>query len=678
MGVSAVLNLAIISKGNTKMDIKLVANTIRGLSMDGVQAANSGHPGMPMGMADVAAVLWTQYLKHNPENPQWADRDRFILSCGHGSMLIYSLLHLAGYDLPIDELKQFRQWGSKTAGHPEFGHTVGVETTTGPLGQGCTNGVGMAIAEKMLQVRYNTAAQKIVDHYTYVFASEGEFEEGVSHEAFSLAGNHGLGKMIVFYDQNFISIEGDTHITYTDDVRMRMEAYGWQVQEIDGHNTAEISAAIEAAQAETEKPSVIICNTTIGFGSPNKAGGHDCHGAPLGEDEVVLTKKNLGISEEKFFVPQEVRDVFASRLEELKKAEAEWNTTFAAWTAANAELSKDWNAAMNGDIPNLDGKLPVFEAGSSIATRSSSGQVIQSLAKEIPFLVGGSADLAPSNNTYMKGMGDIGKDTFEGRNFHFGVRELGMAGVMNGVQLHGGFRIFGGTFLVFADYVRPAARLAALMGLPVIYVFTHDSFCVGEDGPTHQPIETIASLRMIHNMTVLRPADATEVAEAWKAALNNKNGPTALCLTRQNLPTIDRSVFPSAELVQKGAYTLWQSGEGTPDLLMLATGSEVEITLAAAQKLGEEGKNVRVVSMPSWELFEQQDEAYQESVIPNACNKRISVEAGTSFGWERYVGRCGVKVSKDDFGASAPFKVLLKEFGFTTENVYEKAKTLLG
>ncbi|MCF7847410.1 MAG: transketolase, partial [Kiritimatiellales bacterium] len=365
-------------------------------------------------------------------------------------------------------------------------------------------------------------------------------------------------------------------------------------------------------------------------------------------------------------------------LAELKKAEAEWTATFDAWSAANADLSKAWNAAMSGDLPDLVGKLPAFEAGSSLATRSSSGQVIQALAKEIPFLVGGSADLSPSNNTYMKGLGDIGKDAFEGRNFHFGVRELGMAAIMNGVQLHGGFRIFGGTFLVFADYVRPAARLAALMGLPVIYVFTHDSFCVGEDGPTHQPIETIASLRMIHNMTVLRPADATEVAEAWKAALNNKTGPTALCLTRQNLPTIDRSAFPSAELVQKGAYTLWQSGAGTPDLLMLANGSEVEITLAAAQQLGEEGKNVRVVSMPSWELFEQQDETYRESVIPNTCTKRISVEAGTSFGWERYVGRCGVKISKDDFGASAPFKVLLQEFGFTTENVYEKAKALLG
>ncbi len=659
------------------MNLNLTANTIRGLAMDGVQAANSGHPGMPMGMADVAAVLWTRYLKHNPQDPDWADRDRFVLSAGHGSMLLYSLLHLAGYDLPMEELKQFRQWGSKTAGHPEYGHAPGIETTTGPLGQGCANAVGMAIAEKMLAERFNTASQSVVDHFTYVIASEGEFEEGVSHEVFSLAGNHALGKLVVFYDQNFISIEGDTHVTYTDDVRMRMEAYGWHVQEIDGHNHAEIAAAIEAAQAETGKPSVVICNTTIGFGSPNKAGGHDCHGAPLGEEEVALTKRNLGLPSEKFFVAQEVREIFAARLAELQEANAAWNAVFEAWGAANPALAKAWQAAQAGDIPDLSGKLPEFEAGSSLATRSSSGQVIQALAREIPFLVGGSADLAPSNNTYMKGLGDIGRNAFGGRNFHFGVRELGMAGIMNGVQLHGGFRIFGGTFLVFADYVRPAARLAALMGLPVIYVFTHDSFCVGEDGPTHQPIETCASLRMIHNLTVIRPADATEVAEAWKAALTNQSGPTALLLTRQNLATLDRTVYAPAENLAKGAYTLWQSGEGAPELLMLATGSEVEITLAAAQKLGAEGRNVRVVSMPSWELFEKQTAEYKASVLPDGCARRLSVEAGTSFGWERYVGRCGVKIAKDDFGASAPFKVLLKEFGFTAENVYETAKALL-
>ncbi|NLX26104.1 MAG: transketolase [Lentisphaerae bacterium] len=661
------------------MNLNLVANTIRGLAMDGIQAANSGHPGMPMGMADVSAVLWTKYLKHNPHNPAWPDRDRFVLSAGHGSMLIYSLLHLAGYDLPLDELKKFRQWGSLTAGHPEYGHTVGVETTTGPLGQGCSNAVGMAIAEQMLAARYNSEAQKIVDHFTYVIASEGEFEEGISHEVFSLAGNHGLGKLVVFYDQNFISIEGDTHITYTDDVRKRMEAYGWQVQEVNGHNHDEISAAIEAAQAESEKPSIIICNTKIGFGSPNKEGSHDVHGAPLGEEEIVLTKKNLGMPDEKFFVPQEVRDIFAARVEEMKQVEALWNTEFAKFAQANPAKALEWDKAQKGELPaDLENKLDIFEAGSSMATRASSGKVINALAKEIPYLVGGSADLAPSNNTYMAGLGDIGKNAFEGRNFHFGVRELGMAGVMSGIQLHGGFRVFGGTFLVFADYVRPVARLAALMGVPVIYVFTHDSFCVGEDGPTHQPIETVMSLRMIPNMTVIRPADATEVAAGWVAALENKSGPTALCLTRQNLPTIDRSVYPAASNVKKGAYTLWQSGEGNPELLMLATGSEVEMTLAAAQKLGGEGKNVRVVSMPSWELFEKQDAAYQESVLPSSCSKRMAVEAGTSFGWQRYVGRCGVMVTKDDFGASGPFKVLQEKFGFTADNIYAKAKELIG
>ncbi len=646
--------------------------------MDGVQAANSGHPGMPMGMADVASVLWLKYLKHNPANPGWVDRDRFILSAGHGSMLLYSLLHLSGYeDMPLAELRNFRQWGSKTAGHPEYGHAAGIEATTGPLGQGCANAVGMAMAEKMMAARYNTDEHKIVDHYTYVIASEGEFEEGVSHEVFSMAGNHGLGKLIIFYDQNFISIEGDTRVTYTDDVRGRMEAYGWHVLEIDGHNQAAIGQAIATAQADQGAPSVIICNTKIGFGSPNREGGKECHGSPLGEEEILLTKRNLGMSEEAFHIPAGVRQAFEARATELAAIEAAWNDLFNAWAAVNPEQAKNWEAAITGQLPSLEDKMPTFEAGVSLATRTSSGQTIQALAKEIPFLVGGSADLAPSNNTRMKEYGDIGKDAFTGRNLHFGVRELGMAGIMNGVQLHGGFRIFGGTFLVFADYLRPSARLAALMGLPVIYVFTHDSFCVGEDGPTHQPIETCASLRMISNLTVIRPADATEVVEAWKAALMNKTGPTALLLTRQNLPTIDRTVCSAAEELHKGAYTLWQSSEGIPDLLMLATGSEVEITLAAAQKLGEEGVCVRVVNLPSFELFEQQDEARKESVLPSACDKRIAVEAGTSFGWERYVGRKGVTISKDDFGASAPYKALLEGFGFTAENVYKRAKEIL-
>ncbi len=659
------------------MDLNLIANTIRGLSMDGVQAANSGHPGMPMGMADVATVLWTQFLKHNPENPDWTDRDRFVLSCGHGSMLIYSLLHLAGYKVSLEDLKQFRQFGSNTAGHPEYGHIDGVETTTGPLGQGIGNGVGMAIAEEMLAARFNTDAQKIVDHYTYVICSEGELEEGISNEVFSLAGNHGLGKMVVFYDENFISIEGDVRITYSDDVVKRMEAYGWQVQTVDGHNHAEIAAAIEAAQAETEKPSFIVCKTKIGFGSPNKEGTHGCHGAPLGEDEVLLTKKALGISEEKFFVPQEVRDVFAARLEKMKQVETAWNTDFAEWKTGNADLAAQWDLHMTQEIPaDIVEKMPLFDG--PIATRSASGKILQNLAKELPFLVGGSADLAGSNMTYLNDYSDIGKGAFEGRNFHYGVREIGMGAIMNGVQVHGGFRIYGATFMVFADYVRPTLRMAALMGLPVIYVLTHDSFWVGEDGPTHQPIETISSLRMMPNVTVLRPSDPKETGCAWVAALKNTSGPTVLCLTRQNLEVLDREKYNMDGQLTKGAYTMFQSGEGTPDLLMIATGSEVKITLDAAEKLAAEGTHVRVVNMPCRELFEAQDEAYQREVMADACTKRMVVEAGTSFGWEKYIGRTGATVCKDTFGASAPGGLLAEKFGFTAENVYNTAKTLLG
>ena len=660
------------------MNINLVANTIRTLSMDGVQAAKSGHPGMPMGMADVAAVLWLKYLKHNPKNPTWTDRDRFILSAGHGSMLHYSLLHLAGFeDMTLDELKQFRQWGSRTAGHPEFGHASGIETTTGPLGQGCANGVGMAIAEEMMAARFNTERDALVDHFTYVIASEGEFEEGASHEVFSLAGNHGLGKLVVLYDQNFISIEGDTHITYTDDVTKRMEAYNWQVLEINGHDEQQISDAIEAAQAETAKPTVIICNTTIGFGSPNKAGSHDCHGAPLGEEEILITKEALGMPADSFHVSDQVKEMFEQRTAAMEAVEAEWDELYSRWSSEHPEKATEWQTALNQTLPDLDALLPTFEAGETLATRASSGKTIQALADAVPYLVGGSADLSPSNNTYMKAYAEIGKDAFEGRNFHYGVRELGMAGVMNGIQLHGGLRVFGGTFLVFADFLRPAARLAALMGVPVIYVLTHDSFCVGEDGPTHQPIETTASLRTIHNLTVIRPGDANEVREAWIAALQNKKGPTALLFTRQGLPTLDRTVYPAASALHHGAYALWQSGEGTPDILLIATGSEVELALNAAEKLGEKKVNVRVVSMPSWELFAEQDEAYQESVLPDACDRRIAIEAGASFGWERYIGRKGIMIGKDDFGASAPYKVLLEKFGFTVDNVLEAADRLL-
>jgi transketolase len=660
------------------MDLKLVANTIRGLSMDGVQAANSGHPGLPLGMADVAAVLWTQFLHHNPANPQWADRDRFVLSAGHGSMLIYSLLHLAGYDLPLEELKNFRQWGSKTAGHPEYGHTPGVEATTGPLGQGCGNVVGMALAEKMLAARFNTKDQKIVDHFTYAIASEGEFMEGISHEVFSLAGNHGLGDIIVYYDENFISIEGDTHITYTDDVEKRMEAYGWHVQRINGHDYDDIASATRIAQKETGKPSVIICNTTIGFGSPNKAGSHDCHGAPLGVDEITLTKEALGISQEKFYVPEEVRTIFADVASENAKREVLWNDLFAEYTAANPEKAAEWDICIKGELPaDLADQIGDFEAGGSLATRAASGKVLQDLAKAVPFLVGGSADLAPSNNTDLKGLGDVGANSFEGRNLHYGVREIGMGAIMNGMQLHGGFRVFGATFLVFADYVRPTTRVAALMNLPVLYVYTHDSFYVGEDGPTHQPIETLMSLRITPNVTVIRPSDATETKEAWVAALKNQTGPTALLLTRQNLPIFDRTELAPASGLKKGAYTIWENAESDHDILIVASGSEVWLSIEAGKKLGDEGKKVRVVSFPCWEIFEQQSEEYKASVFPPECRKRLAVEAGWPTGWEKYVGLDGKIIGIDHFGASAPGGILAEKFGINADNVYVQAKALL-
>lgn len=661
------------------MELKLIANTIRGLSMDAIQAANSGHPGLPLGMADVATVLWTQFLKYNPKNPHWADRDRFVLSAGHGSMLIYSLLHLSGYDLSLDELKQFRQWDSRTAGHPEFGVTPGVETTTGPLGQGCANAVGMALAEKMLAARFNTEQHTLVDHFTYVIASEGEFMEGISHEAFSLAGNHGLGNLIVFYDENFISIEGDTHVTYTDDVEKRMEAYGWHVQRVNGHDYDDIANATRIARKDVSKPSVIICNTTIGFGSPNKAGTSDCHGAPLGEDEVLLTKQALGIpTETRFDVPEEVYAAFRSVAAQGAKKETEWNEAFAAYAQANADKAAEWDVCMRGEIPaDIAEKISDFEAGSALATRSASGQVLQNLAEEIPFLVGGSADLGPSNNTILKGAGDVGANSFSGRNLHFGVRELAMGGIMNGMQVHGGFRVYGATFLVFADYVRPTTRVAALMEVPVIYVYTHDSFYVGEDGPTHQPIETLMSLRILPNVTVIRPSDATETKSAWVAALQNQTGPTALLLTRQTVPVFDRSEMASACNLEKGAYTLWENAESDHDILIAASGSEVWISLEAAKKLAAEGKKVRVVSFPSWELFEMQDAAYKASVFPTECTCRLAVEAGCSMGWDKYVGPAGAVIGIDHFGASAPGGVLAEKFGINADNIYKRALEMM-
>jgi transketolase len=658
----------------------MVANTIRGLAMDGVQKANSGHPGMPMGMADVAAVLFLKHLNHCPSKPDWANRDRFVLSGGHGSMLLYSLLHLTGYGLPLDELKLFRQWGSQTPGHPEFGHTVGVETTSGPLGQGCGNAVGMALAERMLAARFNTGVHAPVDHMTYVFCGDGDMMEGISHEAFSLAGHLGLNKLVVFYDYNNITIEGATKLAYTDDVRKRFLGYKWNVLEIDGHDLCEIEKAIVAAKGEKERPTLIITRTHIAQGSPNLHDSHKAHGEPLGAEEIKATKRNLGLPEnEDFHVPAAVREVFAVRARELEAKVAAWESDFRKYAAAQPELAGAWDVCMKQELPaDLEKQMPVFDVSKPEATRVSSGKVMQKLAKALPWFVGGSADLAPSTKTFLDGYPSVGPGAFEGRNLHFGVREHGMAAVMNGMQLHGGFRVFGATFFVFSDYCRPSVRLAALMNLPVVYVFTHDSFYVGEDGPTHEPIEQIASYRCMPNVSIIRPGDPTETAAAWIAALKNKTGPTLLLLTRQNLPVIDRSVYPAASNVEKGAYTLWQSGQGMPDLILIGSGSETSLAMEAAKELARGGTNVRVVSMPSWDLFEKQSVEYKAQVLPVECKKRVAVEAGCSMGWQKYVGCKGRIVAIDHYGASAPYKVLAEKFGFTTANVVKVAKEVLG
>lgn len=658
--------------------LALTANTIRCLSIDGVQAAKSGHPGAPMGLADIATVLWLKYLKHSSADSKWPDRDRFVLSGGHGSMLLYSLLHLAGYDLPLEELARFRQVGSLTPGHPEYGHTEGVETTTGPLGQGLATAIGMAIAERMAAARFNVAdSDPVVDHRTWVFCGDGDLEEGISHEACSLAGHLKLDKLVLFYDSNNITIEGRTDLALSDDAKKRFQAYNWHVLEIDGHDFDQIDRAIRKALRLTGKPVVIICNTLIGKGSPNKQDSAAAHGAPLGEEEVKLTKAALGFDPEKsFYVPEEVTTLFKERAAKTKRMMGKWKRVFKEWTKANPELAAKWKAMHEDLIPiDIENALPVFDPAKPVATRSASGIVLNALAKVLPQLVGGSADLAPSNMTWLKDFEAIAPGNFAGRNFHFGVREIAMAAIMNGIQLHGGFRIFGGTFFVFSDYCRPSMRLAALMGLPVIYVYTHDSFYVGEDGPTHEPVEQLAALRCMPNVTVIRPADPTETAAAWVAALRNKKGPTALLLTRQNMKVIDRTKFPSAANVEKGAYTLWQNGVGTPDLTIIATGSEVELALDAAKQL--EGKNVRVVSMPSWELFEKQNQTYRDRIIAPDCKRRLVVEAGCSFGWERYAGTKYEMVTLDTFGASGPYKELAKQFGFTVENVVEKARALL-
>jgi len=660
---------------------QLCINTIRTLAMDGVQKANSGHPGMPMGAAAMAYVLWTRFLKHNPTNPHWPDRDRFVLSAGHGSMLLYSLLHLTGYDLPLEELLNFRQWGSRTPGHPEYGLTAGVETTTGPLGQGFANGVGMAIAERFLAARLNRPGLMIVDHYTYAIVSDGDLMEGVASEAASLAGHLGLGKLIYLYDDNHISIEGSTDLTFTEDVERRFEAYGWHVQRVDdGNDRAAIAAAIEAAQAATKQPSLIMVRTHIAYGSPGKQDTAAAHGAPLGAEEVRRTKENLGWPvEPPFHVPDEALTRFREALERGRAWEAEWQAHFEAYAAEYPQLAAEWQTTMRGQLPvGWDADLPDFvPADGPLATRQVSGQILNAIAPYLPTLLGGSADLAPSNNTLLKQYDDITSDDFSGRNLHFGVREHAMGSIANGMALHGGLIPYTGTFLVFSDYMRPSIRLAAMMGLPVIFIFTHDSVWLGEDGPTHQPVEQLAALRAIPGLIVLRPADAAETVEAWRVALRHQDSPVALALTRQKLPVLDRTKVADAAKVARGAYVLAEAEGERPDVILIATGSEVHLALEAREQLAEQDVKARVVSMPSWELFDQQPPTYRDQVLPPTVTIRLAIEAGVPQGWHRYVGLAGEVIGLNRFGASAPYKTLMEKFGFTAENIASRALALL-
>ncbi|GHO73703.1 transketolase [Ktedonobacter sp. SOSP1-85] len=654
----------------------LCINTIRTLAMDGVQKANSGHPGTAMALAPLTYLLWTKYMRHNPRNPHWFNRDRFILSAGHASMLLYSMLHLTGYDLPLEELKNFRQWGSRTPGHPEYHHVPGVETTTGPLGQGFVNGVGMAIAQRFQASRYNRPDHTLLDHYIYTICSDGDLMEGITSEAASIAGHLKLGKLIYFYDDNKITIEGDTSLAFTENVGARFESYGWHVQHIADVNDLEaVSQAIEAAQAD-ERPSIIVTRTHIGYGSPNKQDKESAHGSPLGAQEVILTKRNLGwASEEPFYEPEEAVAYFRQAVERGAQQELAWQEQFAAYANAYPELAQQWQQEQDGKLPEgWDSEIPTFKAGEALASRVASGKTINAIAPKLPNLIGGSADLAPSTNTYMKDLGDFTADE-NGRNMHFGIREHAMGAILNGMALYGGLIPFGATFLIFSEYMRPPIRLAAIMRQKAIYVYTHDSIGVGEDGPTHQPIEQLAALRAIPGLTVIRPGDANETAEAWRNAITIE-GPVAIVLSRQNLPTVDRTTHASAVNVAKGAYVISDS-ETTPQVILIATGSELALALSSAEKLRLEGIAVRVVSMPSRELFEKQSAEYKESVLPKSVRARIAIEAASPFGWERYVGLDGDTVTLDHYGASAPFSVLYEKFGFTVENVTAKAKNLL-
>ena len=664
---------------NKSLD-ELCINTIRFLSVDAVQQANSGHPGLPMGAAPMAYVLWTKFLRHSPRNPGWPDRDRFVLSAGHGSMLLYSLLHLNGYDLSLDDLKNFRQWGSKTPGHPEYGDTPGVETTTGPLGQGFATGVGMAIAERHLAAKFNKANQDIVNHYTYGIVSDGDLMEGISHEAASLAGHLKLGKLIYLYDDNHISIEGKTDIAFTENRLQRFEAYGWHVQQVeDGNDLQAIEEALIAARDETDQPSLIAVRTSIGFGSPNRQDTAKAHGEPLGDEERKLTKENLGWPQEPaFYIPEEALAHFRKSVDKGLELEQSWTTSFRNYLNDYPEEGAVFEKQLKGELPQgWDKDIPVFAADpKGKATRVISGQVLNAIAKNVPALMGGSADLAPSNKTFIDGETSFQPGSYDQRNIHFGVREFGMTAVLNGMALHGGLIPYGGTFLIFSDYMRPAIRLASLMKQHVIYVLTHDSIGLGEDGPTHQPIEHLASMRAMPNLTVLRPADANETAEAWKFAVKSNRGPTVLALTRQSLPTLDRSVFGPAELLHRGAYVL-KDVDGTPDALILANGSEIKLALEAAETLAGDGIAARVISMPSWELFDDQPQEYKNKVLPGNVTTRVAIEAGATQGWHKYVGMDGKVIGLDHFGASAPINDLFTNFGITAESVVKAVQLLL-
>ena len=653
-------------------------NTIRFLAVDAVQKANSGHPGMPMEASDLAYVLWTKIMKYNPKNPQWPNRDRFVLSAGHGSMLLYAMLYLTGYNLTLDEIKAFRQWNSQTPGHPEYGCAPGVETTTGPLGQGFATSVGMAMSEKFLANRFNRPDFPLVDYFIYSLVSDGDIMEGVSSEAASLAGHIGLGKLIYIYLDNRITIEGPIDFALSEDVGRRFDAYNWHVQHVNGYDLAGIEESIQQAKEEKSKPSLIIARTNIAFGSPNKQDSADAHGAPLGKEEIVLTKRNLQWPETPaFFVPEDVLLHFRQAEKYGQEHEKEWLSLWEAYKKTYPELAHEWeNMHKDPDPSQWENSLPLFKPeDGAVATRSASGKVLQAVAPHLPGLIGGSADLAPSNNTFLKDFGEF-KNT-GGRNIHFGIREHAMGAILNGMALSGALIPYGGTFLVFSDYMRPAIRLAAMMQLPVIYVFTHDSIGLGEDGPTHQPIEQLSSLRAVPNLMVIRPADAQETVEAWKIALSRRDGPTALILTRQKLPIIDRDRYTKASELRRGAYILADAPESKPELILIGTGSEVPILLSAYEQLVDQGIKVRVVNVPCWELFEMQSKDYNEEVLPSHVNARLAVEAGCPHGWERYTGSQGKIIGIDRFGASAPGEELFKQFGFTIEHVIKDAKELL-